>query len=582
MSKKLLASFIAALLLASPNSLPGAQNSYSAESSSSKLSPTKSLVLDVLGQELARNFEAFKQRAKQPPYFISYQVADKRTTTVSASRGALQTSDENRARTLDIDVRVGNYNQDNTSQIRGDDNAFDDASGYARPVALPLNDNSEALRAAIWLETDKRYKQATERLVRVEANRNVRVEADDTSADFSRETPLQNIVPHTRPVVNRAAWEERARRLSGFFKAYPEIYDASVTLTCDDRVTSFVNSENTSLEFGATRVRLSVLAQTKAMDGMDLFRFESFDAHTPDKLADDATIERAMQKMADDLIKLRNAPLIEPSTVPAILRGRASGVFFHEIFGHRIEGHRQKSEDEGQTFTASVGQTILPSFLTVSDNPTLKNLFGQDLNGYYMFDDEGVKAQNVAIIERGVLRNFLMSRAPVKDFPRSNGHGRKSEGYRAVGRQGNLIIESARGVSDAELRRQLIAEIKRQRKPYGLLFDDISGGFTSTSRAAPQSFQVTPILVYRVYADGRKDELVRGVDLIGTPLTAFSRIIATNDKPEIFNGYCGAESGWIPVSAVSPAILVEQIEVQKRQKSSERLPILPPPNAKEK
>jgi TldD protein len=281
--------------------------------------------------------------------------------------------------------------------------------------------------------------------------------------------------------------------------------------------------------------------------------------------------------MVESLQALRSAPIIDPYTGPAILSGRAAGVFFHEIFGHRIEGQRQRSENEGQTFSRQINKPVLPGFLSVMDDPTSPRLAGVDLNGYYPFDDEGVSAQPVIVVENGILKNFLLSRLPLPGFAQSNGHGRKAPGYRAAGRQGNLIVEASHPVPNNQLREMLIAEVKRQGKPFGLYFDDISGGFTTTDRSSPQAFQVTPIMVYRIYADGRPDELVRGVDLIGTPLTSFSKIVAAGDKPEVFNGYCGAESGSIPVSAVSPAILTTQIEVQKKPTSSERLPILPPP-----
>jgi predicted Zn-dependent protease len=205
---------------------------------------------------------------------------------------------------------------------------------------------------------------------------------------------------------------------------------------------------------------------------------------------------------------------------------------------------------------------------------------GVDLNGHYRFDDDGVQAQRVTVVEKGMLKNFLMSRSPIAGFETSNGHGRKAPGYRTVGRQANLIVLASNSVSDATLRAMLVDEAKKQGKPFGLLFKDISGGFTLTGRSAPQSFQVTPIMVYRIYADGRPDELVRGVDLIGTPLTSFSKIVAAGDTPEVFNGFCGAESGYVPVAAVSPPILTTQIEVQKKAKSSERPPILPPPSSR--
>ncbi len=540
-------------------------------------SQPKSGILTALEEELARNMRELKERTKQPPYFISYNVTDRESIIVSASRGALQTSNANRQRVLDVDVRVGSYEQDNTSQIR-DENDFSADASFVRSVPLPLDDDRDAIKSALWLETDRRYKAATERLIKVAANRNVRVEAADTSPDFSREQSAQVSLSNVKLNVNKEVFEGRVKNLSRYFNAFPDIFDATVTFTADATTDTLATTEGTSLEHAAARYRISVLAQTKAADGMDLYRFESFDAHDTKGLPDDASITRSMEKMARDLLALRKAPVITPFAGPAILSGRASGVFFHEIFGHRIEGHRQKSENEGQTFTASVGSSVLPAFLSVYDDPTIRRLSDVDLNGFYEYDDEGVKARRVGVVERGVLRNFLMSRAPITGFPKSNGHGRKAAGFRAVGRQGNLIVEATRGVSERELRRLLIQECRKQGKPYGLLFEDISGGFTFTTRDAPQSFQVTPILVYRVYVDGRADELVRGADLIGTPLTAFSRIIAAGDTQQIFNGYCGAESGFIPVSAISPSILVSQIEVQKQQKSSERLPVLPPPD----
>jgi TldD protein len=251
-------------------------------------------------------------------------------------------------------------------------------------------------------------------------------------------------------------------------------------------------------------------------------------------------------------------------------------VFFHEIFGHRIEGHRQKDEESGQTFSKKVGEPILPAFISVYDDPTLERAGAVELNGHYLYDDEGVKAQRVTVVDKGVLKSFLMSRSPVAGFASSNGHGRRSIGYRAVSRQGNLLVEAGTTVPEARLKEMLIAECVKQGKPFGLLFRDISGGFTITDRAGPQVFQVLPLVVYRIHTDGR-EELVRGVDIVGTPLTSFSKILAASDRPQVFNGYCGAESGMVPVSAVSPSILTSEIEVQKTQKSMQRPPILPPP-----
>jgi predicted Zn-dependent protease len=259
------------------------------------------------------------------------------------------------------------------------------------------------------------------------------------------------------------------------------------------------------------------------------------------------------------------------------LSGRAAAVFFHEVLGHRLEGHRQRDEREGQTFTKKVNQLVLPAFLSVVDDPTLKEVNGVKLAGAYEYDDEGVPAQRVVAIENGVLKNFLMSRMPITGFSHSNGHGRRQAGLMPTGRQGNLIVTSTKTVKDAELRARFIEEIKKQGKPYGLYFEDIQGGFTLTARALPQAFQVIPVMVWKVYPDGRPDELVRGVDIVGTPLLSLNNILLTGDTLQVFNGVCGAESGQVPVAAAAPAMLFSQIEVQKRAKGTQRPPLLAPP-----
>jgi predicted Zn-dependent protease len=211
------------------------------------------------------------------------------------------------------------------------------------------------------------------------------------------------------------------------------------------------------------------------------------------------------------------------------------------------------------------------------DDPTLKEIGGVKLSGSYDYDTEGVPAKRVEVIQNGVLKSFLMSRMPVKSFAQSNGHGRGQPGYMPTGRQGNLMVTSTQAVPEAELRTRFIEEIKKQGKPYGLYFDDVQGGFTLTMRALPQAFQVLPVMVYRVYSDGRPDDLVRGVDIVGTPLAALTRIEVTGNQPRVFNGICGAESGNVPVSAIAPAMLFSEMEVQKRAQSHNRPPILPPP-----
>ena len=535
-----------------------------------------SLLLQAMDEELQRSMTELGEKADPPPYFMSYAVTETEQTTLASSYGALRSSTSRRSRLLDIDVRVGDYQLDNTREVRGG-MPFARLPAFSRPVAIPLNDDVDAIKSVLWLHTDRRYKAAADQLVKVTANQAVTVDEEDASADFSREASEVAIGPLASVAIDEELWRQRLKEYSALLDSYPEIHESNATLTAVATNKYLVNSEGTRVQHGTVQVRVFLYAATAAEDGMELYRYESFDAHSPDRLAGDATIRRAIDRMAADLLALRHAPAIEPYAGPAILSGRAAAVFFHEIFGHRIEGHRQKSETEGQTFTKSVGEQILPEFVSVYSDPTRERAGDTDLVGHYRIDDEGVRARPVTVVENGVLRSFLMSRSPVEGFARSNGHGRRQPGLAPVGRQSNLIVQSSQAVSDSELRDLLVEEIERQGKEFGLLFNDIAGGFTFTGRMGPQVFQVTPIMVYRVYADGRPDELVRGADLIGTPLISFSGIIATGTESEVFNGFCGAESGMVPVSGVAPAILTSQIEIQKKPKAADRPPLLPRP-----
>ena len=534
--------------------------------------PEKSLLLKAMEEELSRSMKGLGEKGNLPPYFISYDITETKNIMIIASYGALRRSSTEHSRLLDVEVRVGDYKLDNTHRLRG----MHDFR-YPIPVSISLEDDLDALKSALWLETDKKYKAAMERLIQVKAQKTVKVKEEDESADFSRESPEKFISPISQIMVDKAKWEKKIKKYSTLFNDFPEIYESSVSLSANATNKHLVNSEGTVIQHGLTHWRLGVYARTKAEDGMDLYKYESFDAHSMEKMPDEEEVHQKIKLLTKELLALRASPAAGPFTGPAILSGRAAGVFFHEIFGHRIEGHRQKDEEEGQTFTKKINQPVLPDFISVYDDPLQKSFGDKDLSGHYLYDDEGVKAQRVTVVENGILKNFLMSRSPIAGFDKSSGHGRKQAGYRAVGRQGNLIVEASKTVSGKKLRELLVEECKKQDKEFGLIFEDISGGFTFTGRGIPQAYAVIPIIVYRVFTDGRPDEMVRGVDLIGTPLVSFSKILACGDKPEVFNGICGAESGRVPVSAVAPSILTGEIEIQKRRKSPDRPPLLPPP-----
>jgi TldD protein len=532
--------------------------------------------LAALEQELQRGMKELGGKGKPPPYYIAYEIHDRNDVTVAASYGALVQSSVRHSRILDTDVRVGDYKLDSTHTIRSNDFDFSSVT-TGHPVALPLSDDPAALSTVAWRETDRRYNEAAERLVKIRTQRTLKVADDDPSDDFSREKPASYLGTPAALAIDVPAWEQKIRQLSARFRGQAEILDSGVTLQASSLTRWLVNSEGTIVQTGRNYVRVFLEAHARADDGMELERFETFDAATLDGLGSSAEMDKAADAIITDLRALRKAPLADPYIGPAILEGRAAGVFFHEIFGHRVEGHRQKNEEEGQTFAKKVGEPIMPAFVSVYDDPTLSRLGAADLNGFYRFDDEGVAAQRATLVSDGVLKGFLLSRSPTRGFAQSNGHGRRQEGRAVVSRQGNLVVEPKRIVSVNQLRDLLRAEAKRQGKLYGLSFRDISGGFTNTQRGGPQAFKVLPILVYRVWVDGRPDELVRGVDLVGTPLAALSRIIAAADDYQTFNGYCGAESGFVPVSASSPSLLVQQIEVERRDKGNDKPPLLAAP-----
>jgi len=529
-------------------------------------------VIAAMEQELERSMSALKT-AQPAPYFIGYMVTEQQRAEVQGSNSALLSSGENTSRWLEVQVRVGSHQLDNTRKV-GDRQMFQSSYGTQAPV----EDDIPVLRRYIWQETDRQYHNAAEAFIRIQTGREVKVEsAEGQAPDFSIEKPQVHYATLQRFQLDRRPWEDKVRRYTRVFHDSPVILNSIVNFSVNAQNQYQVTSEGTRLQFGQARYRLELFVQSKALDGMDIERYHNFDWINPAEAPTDDQVIARCKEMIGEVTALRAAPLVDPFAGPAMLTGRAAAVFFHEVFGHRAEGHRQKDISEGQTFTRKVGDAVMPEFITIHDDPTLRRAGRTDLLGHYPYDDEGVAAERVTLVENGVLRNFLMSRSPLVGFANSNGHGRRQPGYQPVSRQGNLIITSSKMVTNARLRAMLLEEIRRQGKPFGLLIDDIAGGFTFTGRGLPQAFQVLPLVVYRIYADGRPDELVRGVDIVGTPLVSLTKIVATGDAPEVFNGYCGAESGSVPVSAVSPAILITELEVQKKETSTDKPPILPHP-----
>ncbi len=537
-------------------------------------------VLEAMTQELARAMKELGASADPAPYFMAYSVTDLDQLQIVASDGALESSGRDRARSLDVDVRVGSYEFDN-NRIHRLGYLYARAGFGGRMLgghSMPIEDDPAAIKAALWSATQGEYRGAAQALGAAKARKDVQVEQDDDSDDFSREKPNTFVERPATMTIDRGKWEDKIRAWSKAMGASDHVLRSQVVLLAQAENRYLVTTEGTTVQVARPHARLMVTASTKAEDGMELQHGGTIDVQSADELPDDAEVQALMTRVLTELEALRNAPVAEPYSGPAILEGRAAAVYFHEVFGHRVEGHRQKDESEGQTFAKKVGKPVMPEWIDVFDDPSVAKLGGVDLNGHYFFDDEGVAGQRANLVDNGTLEGFLMSRSPTRGFDKSNGHGRRQSGLRIAARQANLIVAPERGVSRDALKRQLIQRVKDSNKPYGLRFVEITGGFTLTSRYMPQAFQVNPVLVFRVHPDGR-EELVRGAALEGTPLSSLAEIVAAGDEFEIFNGFCGAESGFVPVSAVSPALLLDQIEVARTPKSQSKPPLLPAPKA---
>ncbi len=533
------------------------------------LTASDDLLLATMEKELHRGqSEVAKQ--DPAPYFTSYNVTDGESLVILGAQGGILTSTHTRHRAADVSMRIGTPALDNTHDK--------ERSSGITSGQLPQRDDSDAIARVLWRLTYEEYRKARQAYTNVKTKTAVRAKDEDDSPDFSQEKPSTYVEKTPSPSFpEQEGWEELARRYSASFRQYPQVEESFVFLYAERSHSYLVSTEGTKVVTADAIFRIMIEAETRADDGMEVMRVETFQFSDPARVPSEAEVAARVKKMAADLSALRAAPLAEPYSGPALLSGRAAAVFFHEVLGHRVEGQRQRGRDEGQTFTKKVNEEILPEFLSVTDDPTLHSLGGTELSGFYRYDDEGIPASRVEVVKDGILKNFLMGRLPVKNFSNSNGHGRAQAGLMPVGRQGNLIVTSSKTIPDSQLRARFIEEIKKQGKPYGLYFEDIQGGFTLTTRDLPQAFQVLPVMVWRVYADGRPDELVRGVDIVGTPLTVLTEIAATGDTTSVFNGICGAESGRVPVSAAAPAMLFSEMEVQKRKYGDTRPPILPPP-----
>jgi TldD protein len=534
-------------------------------------------LLEAMAVELERNQATLRLKEDAGPYFISYQLKDYHQREVAARYGALFQDDDQHDRRLAVDVRVGSYGYDSSVGEDFDFSFSTKGTSYLIHKNAPLDDSPAALRTALWLITDEKYKAALFNYLKKKGEDVYTVEDPRRPPSFAHQAKAVAVGPRVPFPFAHQRWEALARALSARLAAKKELFDSEVRISAAKTARLYVNTEGTRLVTEDTLYSVHVQAWTRADDGQLLENSRDWYAPNETQLPDDARLDAAVEAVAGDLVALRAAPTIDPYTGPAILEPDAAGVLFHEAVGHRLEGERQDNDTEGKTFRGQVGKPVLPAFLSIRDDPTVRARGEVPLNGYYRFDEEGVPAQGVLLVEDGVLRSYLLSRRPVEGFLASNGHGRAQGNRKPVARMANLIVESKKKVSEAELKRQLVAEAKRQGKPYGLIIRDIIGGNTNTQSFGYQAFKGIPRMVYRVDVETGQETLVRGVEIVGTPLSSVNRVLATGTQEGVFNGYCGAESGMVPVSTVAPAVLLQEIELQRALEGKDRPPLLPSP-----
>jgi predicted Zn-dependent protease len=538
-------------------------------------------ILQALREEMARSTTRLSLPDYVKPYFIAYRLTETEGYVVTATLGALLHEGGGKERKLYVEVRVGDYAFDNTS-TRSENDRFDpdlDTFNYLQYTNLPIEDDVDAMRARLWRLTDLRFKNALADYLRKKAQAVYRENADARLPDFARQAPVKRLDPPLVVTIDKAAWKAIARDASAVLKQYPEILDANVTLQTQLGTRWLLTSEGTELATRGFYFSFNVDAAALADDGMTVRHYYSRYARTPAGMPTRDEILAGVKEMAEQLTQLRRAPAIEPYAGPALLDPSVAGIFFHEAIGHRLEGNRTRGVDEGQTFKGQLGQPILPAFLDIADDPTLARYAGVDLNGTYDFDEEGVPAQRVELVSGGVLRDFLRSRMPILDFRASNGHGRADATRAPMSRMSNLIVHARRTAPAAKLRAMLLALAREKGKPYALRLRTGISGETSTDQFNFQAFANRPVLLSRIDVKTGREELVRGAELVGTPLLSISKIVAAGDDVGVFNGYCGAESGFVAVSASAPSVLIGEIELQRVQDKPTKPPILPPPYA---
>lgn len=527
-----------------------------------------------MSKELERAKKGLHVRGHPRPFFISYLLRATRGFDVWGRYGSVFSSQPIDEVDLYSELRVGSRAFDQT--IDGGLNVDLSSRESWRWTRGPRDMDAEAIRYSFWKLSQLKYWEAVQ-----EYYEKKKVLVDQklkhSGPSFSREKPLvlnEPVEPTKFPIKK---WEEFVRETSGEFKHHPELSDPHVAITGSTRVRIFVSSEGTKFITQESFYHCSVTAYYLTEDGVWLSSSKHFHGRATDELPTLKKIRAGVEWVAGDLHSLARCKPMEPYAGPALLAGRGTGLLFHEAIGHRLEGERMTSRTEGQTFAGKIGERVLPEGVDVIDDPSMHHWDGTPLFGGYRVDDEGVGTRPVKLVEDGVLKTFLMSRSAVPGFPRSNGHGRAERHQDPMGRMANLIVRSRDMYPWEEMKKMLAAEVERRKLRFGIIIKNVSNGETRTDPYDFQAFKGVPNEVYTLDPASGEEKRVRDVSFIGTPLAALQRIRAFGGDYEVDNSYCVAESGVVPVASIAPAMLVDELELQRSTSHYFRRPTLPLP-----
>lgn len=495
------------------------------------------------------------------PYYCSFLLKDLDWFNTWASSGSTCRSQTDRVRNVYCDIRVGSYDYDQISD--GGLREFDEELESNSHCSVPIDDKDyDGLRITLWKLLESKFREALTEFNQKEASRISTLDPNGGLRSFSR-AKRANFHHYSRmDTVDYDSWSKFCKRASLWLSRLPRLSGSWVEFDVSQETRVFVSTEGSVTVQNSQVFSLSANLHKLTKEGSRLEQEVVINCGLESELPDMSTFKRMVLEKYEQLQRVSRARKIHAFSGPVLLYPGPAGLLFHEAVGHRLEGSRLLSLGEGQTFKDQEGKQIFKLPITVRDNPLLKEFNGNRCIGSYAYDDEGTKAQDTVLIEDGVLKGFLSTRAAIKKGKHtSNGHARTKSTQRPISRMAVTIIEGKNGQPLDKLKAKLIQEIKRQKKPFGMIVYETNGGETDTTNYDFQAFSGDIAYATLVYPNGR-EVCVRGVNFVGTPLQSLSNIVAIGDSPEIDNGFCGAESGLLPITTISPAVVVSNLELQ--------------------